>query len=61
MNEQQQCTTYARKPAIRRCLRCERRFASVGAHNRLCEPCRDAITQAPTPETIYELKGATHE
>jgi Zinc finger found in FPG and IleRS len=28
------------KPAARKCLRCGRYFASLGAHNRLCKKCR---------------------
>jgi hypothetical protein len=28
------------KPAARKCLRCNKYFASIGAHNRLCSKCR---------------------
>ena len=28
------------KPAARKCLRCGKYFASVGAHNRICTKCR---------------------
>ena len=38
----------ARRPRLptraRACLRCRRRFKSEGAHNRLCESCRDYAT-----------------
>lgn len=27
----------------RRCLRCTRQFISEGPHNRLCDPCREAV------------------
>ena len=30
-----------RKTATRECLRCDKPFASEGAHNRLCDGCRD--------------------
>lgn len=29
-------------PAARDCLKCRRRFASEGPHNRLCNRCNDA-------------------
>lgn len=36
--------------ALRRrpCLCCGRAFDSEGAHNRLCDPCRDAADQVHT-------------
>ena len=27
----------------RKCLRCNIRFVSTGAHNRLCDSCREAL------------------
>ncbi|MFQ5954226.1 MAG: hypothetical protein ACE5JZ_04105 [Kiloniellales bacterium] len=29
-------------PTRRRCLRCRQWFASAGAHNRICEACKDS-------------------
>ncbi len=29
-------------PGRRRCLRCREWFASEGAHNRICEPCKES-------------------
>ena len=37
----------------RLCLRCDKAFASEGAHNRLCHACREALTKDPTTETNY--------
>jgi len=37
----------------RECLRCDGTFLSSGAHNRLCDPCRQHIAQAATPETEH--------
>jgi hypothetical protein len=39
----------------RLCLRCEREFLSEGPHNRLCQPCREFLTAAPTPIEEYPL------
>jgi len=41
------------KTTRRECLRCDKGFSSLGAHNRLCDPCRQSIAVAPTPETEH--------
>ena len=40
----------------RRCLRCERRFLSWGAANRICNRCLDAHHSDPTPEPVATLQ-----
>lgn len=38
--------TRPRIPAVRRCLGCEKNFASKGAHNRLCGHCaKECLTR----------------
>lgn len=44
-----------RRTKPRQCLRCDRRFDSEGAHNRLCQDCRSATAAGPTPEEEYEF------
>lgn len=42
---------------LRACLRCERTFASEGAHHRLCTPCRQAIEGGSSPERVGRVRG----
>jgi protein-arginine kinase activator protein McsA len=37
----------------RDCLRCDRTFVSAHTGNRLCDDCRYAVNEAPTPEAAY--------
>ena len=39
----------------RLCLRCDREFLSDGSHNRLCQPCREFLAEAPTTTEEYSL------
>jgi hypothetical protein len=39
----------------RLCLRCDREFLSEGPHNRLYQPCREFLAEAPTPVEEYPL------
>ena len=41
----------------RTCLRCDRRFLSAGADNRLCPTCRDRLASEPTPEPSWGRDG----
>lgn len=43
----------------RPCLRCDRVFWSEGPHNRLCDACRVALAEAPSPAEAYHI-GAGH-
>jgi hypothetical protein len=45
----------AMKPKRRDCLRCDRVFLSEGAHNRLCQSCREFLAASPTPAEEYPL------
>lgn len=40
---------------MRPCLRCDKRFASAGPENRLCQGCRETIGVSPTPEEPRRL------
>jgi hypothetical protein len=42
----------------RRCLRCDRVFASEGAHHRLCRTCRQVLDYGPSPTPTYRLRWA---
>ena len=37
------------------CLRCDRKFPSTGADNRLCQACVDANNLAPSPAVVHSL------
>jgi hypothetical protein len=39
----------------RTCLRCDRDFLSEGAHNRLCDRCRELLAASSTPLEEYPL------
>lgn len=39
----------------RNCLRCERKFPSDGAHNRMCQACREHCQREPSPEEPREV------
>lgn len=40
----------------RECLRCDRKFLSEGSYNRLCEPCRVYLEEAPTPAEVHSFE-----
>jgi hypothetical protein len=43
------------KAKQRSCLRCDRVFASEGAHNRMCESCRHFLADSASPAEEYSL------
>jgi hypothetical protein len=42
-------------PKRRECLRCPRVFLSDGPHNRLCQPCREFLKEAPSVVDTYHF------
>lgn len=46
---------------VRRCLCCQGQFLSLGAHNRMCQPCRRAVSAEGIPASFSHRKlGAAH-
>jgi hypothetical protein len=39
----------------RSCLRCDKRFMSLGPGNRLCKTCTAVLYADPSPEPIYPV------
>ena len=51
---------YQAKGSMRACITCRRQFQSEGAHNRMCDPCRDAAGRAGpfgTPGVVYRIRS----
>lgn len=46
------------KRGPRPCIRCAREFHSVGIHNRMCDPCRNAARDDTASYGLSGLSGA---
>ncbi len=46
---------------LRRCLCCQGQFLSLGAHNRMCQACRRAVSAEGVPASFsYRNRRAAH-